>query len=330
MRYTNIPGTDIEVSRIAMGCWGLAGGSMWGEQREKDSIAAVHAAIDNGINFFDTAEGYGDGFSEEVMGRAFQGRRNKVVIATKVSPTHFSRDALFESCDKSLSRLQTDYIDLYQLHWPRRDETPLAETMAAIEELQNSGKIRAFGVCNFGVQNMKELLPLAAPATNQVAYSLLWRPIEQEIVPQCEENNIGILSYSSLLHGILTGKYKSPDDVPDGRARTRHFSNDRPSARHGESGKEKLTFSIINKIGRVCDELGYSMSQVAYAWVMHREPVTSVLAGARTAEQAEANAAIGDIELSNDVMSRLDEITKPMVTEFGKNADMWQSPGRMS
>lgn len=329
MRYTKIPRTDIQVSRVAMGCWGLAGGSMWGEQTEKDSIAAVHAALDNGITFFDTAEAYGDGLSEEIMGRAFRDRREQAVIATKVSPSHFAASALKESCEASLRRLQTDYIDLYQLHWPTRGQTPLEETVTALEELIESGKIRSFGVCNFGTGNMAELLPLSVPVTNQVAYSLVWRATEQEIEPRCRENDIGILPYSALLHGILSGKYRTPDEVPQGRARTRHFSADRPQTRHGGPGAEELTFSIIDGAREVCDDLGLTMTQLALAWAMHKEQVTSVLAGARTADQAAANAAIGDIELSRDVMIRLDEISAPMVTEFGTNADMWQDPGRM-
>lgn len=329
MRYTKIPRTDIEVSRVAMGCWGLAGGSMWGEQTEKDSIAAVHAALDNGITFFDTAEGYGDGLSEEVMGKAFRGRRDKAVIATKVSPSHFAASDLTKSCDASLNRLQTDYIDLYQLHWPPRDETPLSKTVEAAQSLVQQGKIRSFGVCNFGTGNMAELLPHTVPATNQVAYSLVWRAIEQEIVPQCRENEIGILPYSALLHGILNGKYRSADEVPEGRARTRHFAGDRPQTRHGGPGAEELTFSVIDGVREVCDELGLTMTEVAIAWAIHKQQVTSVLAGARTADQAVANAAIGDIELSDETMTRLDRISAPMVTEFGKNADMWQDPGRM-
>jgi aryl-alcohol dehydrogenase-like predicted oxidoreductase len=329
MEYRTIPRTEITVSSIAMGCWGIAGGSMWGEQEEKDSIGAIHAALDSGITFFDTAEAYGGGQSEEVMGKAFRGRREKAVIATKVSPSHFAAADLRQSCEASLKRLQTDYIDLYQLHWPTRDETPLSETVEAAQALIQEGKIRSFGVCNFGTGNMEEMLPLTVPVTNQVAYSLVWRAIEQEIVPQCREHGIGILPYSALLHGILSGKYRSADEVPDGRARTRHFSGDRPNARHGGPGAEELTFGIINQVASVCEELGLTMTQVAFAWAMHKEQVTSVLAGARNAEQAEANAAIGDIELTDDVMTRLDEISKPMVTEFGANADMWQDPGRM-
>ncbi len=329
MKYTLLPRTELTVSRIALGCWGFAGGSMWGPQDEKSSINTIHTALDNGINFLDTAEGYGDGYSEEVIGKALQNRRQDAVIATKVSADRLQASDVKKACEASLSRLQTDYIDLYQIHWPSTDGTPTEETCRAMDDLIQEGKVRFFGVCNFARKNLTELLPVKKPASNQLSYSLLWRIIEKEIIPICEKEEMGILAYSALMHGILTGKYRSPDDVPAGRARTRHFSRSREEVRHGEDGAEELTFQTIDSIRDIASEAGIDMTALSYAWPLHQPMVSTVLAGARTPEQAILNAEIADITLDNDILRKLDEATRALKEPFGLNADMWQSPGRM-
>lgn len=179
MKYTLLPRTELTVSRIALGCWGFAGGSMWGPQDEKSSIDTIHTALDNGINFLDTAEGYGDGYSEEVIGKALQNRRQDAVIATKVSADRLQASEVKKACEASLSRLQTDYIDLYQIHWPSTDGTPIEETCGAMDDLIQEGKVRFFGVCNFARKNLTELLPVKKPASNQLSYA--W-PLHQPMV----------------------------------------------------------------------------------------------------------------------------------------------------
>ena len=331
MRYRELGDTDIRVSCVAMGCWGIAGGGTWGPSDEADSIATIHAALDAGINFFDTAEGYGDGYSERMLGHALQGRRHEAVIATKVSPANLDHDGVIQACEQSLRRLRVDVIDLYQVHWPSRT-VPFADTLAALEKLCEQGKVRAVGVSNFGVGDLRELLAVQAAVrvcTDQLPYSLIWRAIEHEILPFCVDSSIGVLCYSPLVHGLLAGKFTSPADVPDGRARTRHFSKARSQVRHGESGHEAQTFAAIAGIRRVSEEIGQSMAMVAVAWLLHRPGVTSVIAGARRPGQMEQTALAADLILSSEVVDQLAEITDEVKHALGPNPDMWQSEGRI-
>jgi myo-inositol catabolism protein IolS len=183
VKYRKLGPTDIEVSVVAMGCWAMSGGRTWGPQDEADSIATVHAALDAGSNFFDTAEAYGSGVSEGVLGRALKGRRHEAVIATKVSRSNLSHDDVVQACERSLRRLQTDTIDLYQIHWPSRT-VPIEETFAALDKLRQQGKVRAIGVSNFGVGDLAELLAVGWRGTDQLPYSLLWRALEYDVHPK--------------------------------------------------------------------------------------------------------------------------------------------------
>ena len=151
MKYRKLGDTDIEVSTVALCCWGFAGGSMWGDTAEKDSIDTIHAAMDAGITLLDSAEVYGDGLSEQIVGKALKGRRDRAIVATKVSPTHFDPVELRKACERSLSYLGTDYVDLYQLHWPTRESGVTHDVQVQeLEKLKQEGKIRQWGVCNFG------------------------------------------------------------------------------------------------------------------------------------------------------------------------------------
>jgi len=310
-----------------MGCWALAGGLTWGPQDKADSMATVHAALDVGINFFDTAEGYGAGESESVLGRALAGCRHEAVIATKVSRSNLSADAVRQACEHSLERLRTDYIDLYQIHWPSRS-VPLDETMAALEKLRQQGKVRAVSVCNFGVQDLTDLLSVGSVETNQLPYNLLWRAIEFDIRQKCVDAGLGILCYSPLAQGLLTGKYASPDEVPEGRARTRLFSGDRPLARHGGLSYEVEVFAALERIRHICDEIGQPMANVALAWLLGQPGVMSVIAGARNPGQIRQTAQAVDLELSSEIMNELTEVTDEVKQTLGPNPDMWQSESR--
>jgi myo-inositol catabolism protein IolS len=327
MRYHKLGKTDLSVSLLAMGCWALAGDATWGPQDEAASIATVHAALDAGVNLFDTAEGYGGGDSESILGQALAGRRHQAVIATKVSRSNLSYQEVQQACENSLRRLRTDYIDLYQIHWPSRS-VPLAETMGALERLREKGKVRAIGVCNFGVRDLSDLLRIGWAETDQLPYSLLWRAIENEIRPKCVEEKIGILCYSPLVQGLLTGKFSSADEVPDGRARSRLFSGDRPEARHGEAGCEAQTFAAIEQIGRICDEVGQPMARVALAWLLAQPGVTSAIAGARRPDQIQETARAADLELSAGTLDALTGVTEEVKRCIGDNPDMWQSQSR--
>ncbi|MBN1887400.1 MAG: aldo/keto reductase [Thermoflexales bacterium] len=327
MNYHSLGKSDISVSALAMGCWALAGDATWGPQDQAQSTATVRAALDAGVNFFDTAEGYGGGDSELALGQALAGRRHAAVIATKVSRAGLSGSQVLLACERSLQRLQTDYIDLYQIHWPSRT-VPLDETLEALERLREQGKIRAAGVCNFGVQDLTELLQVAQVETNQLPYSLLWRAIEDEIKPKCVEAGVGILCYSSLAQGLLSGKFSSPDEVPEGRARTRFFSKERSQARHGEAGCEAETFAAIERIRHICGALGQPMAKVALAWLLYQEGVSAVIAGARSPAQIQETAQATELELPAELVDELSQATDDLKQKLGPNPDMWQSESR--
>ena len=328
MEFRTLGNIDIKVSVIAMGCWPIVGDSTWGTQNEKDSIDCIEAALDSGITFFDTAEAYGNGYSEEILGKVLPSRRDKVVIASKFRSSCKSGEELISCCDAALERLKTDYMDLYQIHWPTRS-MPFAEAAEALGKLQEQGKIRAVGVSNFGVVDLDAYLEVGRAESNQLAYSLLFRAIEHEVRPKCEAHQVGILCYSPLAQGLLTGKFASADEVPEGRARTRMFSKDRPQSKHTEEGCEVEMFEALSKIRGVAEQLGEPMADVALAWLIHQPIVTSVLAGFRNVEQAVQNASAGSLTLSDDVVAELSAATDPVKEKLGTNTDMWMSESRM-
>ncbi len=328
MEYRKLGKTDIDVSVIALGCWPFAGGQYWGDQDEATSIATVHAALDAGINFFDTAEGYEAGHSERVLGRGLLGRRAEAIIATKVSPNHLRPDDVIKACEESLRNLQTDYIDLYQIHWPNHD-VPLADTVGALHQLKEAGKIRAIGVSNFAARDFSEMLALSECETNQLPYSLLWRVIEREIQPLCVEHAVGIICYSPLAQGLLTGRYKSADEVPDGLARTRLYRSTRAMADHNEPGCEAEVFAAVEGVRQIAADLGQPMATVALAWVKQQAAVTSFLVGARNPDELSWNLPVIDLALSSDTISALAKVTEPVKEKLGNNPDMWLVPSRM-
>jgi aryl-alcohol dehydrogenase-like predicted oxidoreductase len=324
MRYTTLPGTDLRVSVIAMGSWALAGDMAWGDQSERDSLAAARAAVDAGINFFDTAPGYGDGLSEQRLGKGLEGVRQGVVLATKIGPDSMRSGSVTASVERSLGYLRTDYIDLIQIHWPSR-QVPVAETLGELDSLKRQGKVRAIGVSNFGALDLGDVPRETPVTTDQLPYSLLSRAIEYEIVPACATRGVGILCYSPLLWGLLAGTYASADEVPDGRARSRHFSPARKLIRHGEPGCERETFQAIADLRAIAGRLGLAMTDLAVAWLLHQPQVSAVLTGIRRPEQAAANARAAAVELDAATLTELDAVTSPVKRALGKNPDLWQS-----
>jgi myo-inositol catabolism protein IolS len=330
MEYRRLGKTDMFVSVISLGGWALATDKNFGEQDEEESVAVVHAALDAGVNFFDTAEGYGkDGASERVLGRALAGRRKDAIITTRVEVDlrYVSAPETLKQCEASLWRLGTDYIDVYEIHWPSR-LTPFAETMEAMQTLKQQGKIRAIGVSNFGVQDLTEILALGRVEVNQLPYNLLFRAIEYGIAQKCLESHISITPYSPIAQGLLTGKYASADDVPLARARTRHYSNSRALTRHGEEGAEEETFAAVRRIGQICAHARQPMVRVALAWLLHQQGVASVVVGARDTDQLAQNVAAASLELSPQVLAELDAATAELKQKLGPNPDPWQSSAR--
>ena len=322
MQLRQLGNSSLMVSPIGVGFWGIVGGDYWGAQEESDTMNAVSAALDAGINLFDTAEGYGDGYSEAMLGRALRGRRTEALIATKVSERNLAPADIRAACERSLKRLETDVIDLYQVHWPSR-RVDFADSMSTLLDLQREGKIRVIGVSNFGALDMPDMLGCGRYEANQLPYSLLWRAIEFEIQPQCVAENISILPYSPLNQALLTGRYQNADEMPFSRTRTRHFRPDRRDSRHNTPGYEVETFAAIEAIRQICADIGQEMVHVTLAWLLHKPAVDCVLAGARNPRQVESNRIAGSLALSAETMQRLDDATADLKAKLGPDPDMW-------
>lgn len=327
MEYRKLGTSDLSVSVVGFGGWGIAGGAMWGEQEEADSIDALNAAVDAGITFIDTAEAYGDGYSEELIGRALGKRRGEITLATKVLPNNLAPRDLRASCEASLSRLQTDHVDLYQIHWPSPDidADAVVETLL---KLRTEGKIRYVGVSNFGPGDLSPY-PRDLFVSNQLPYSIAFRAIEYALAGASLERGMSIITYSSLLHGVLTGKYRNADEVPEGRARTRHFSSTRPQARHGEAGQEQELFALVDKMREIAEKAGLSVREVAMLWILAQRGVATILAGSRNGEQAGANAAVAEKTLAPEYVEELTAASEALKEALGPNPDMWQSESRV-
>ncbi|MGC4234777.1 MAG: aldo/keto reductase [Niabella sp.] len=305
--------TDVEITPITMGAWAI-GGFMWGGNDEKDSIAAIQAYIDNGVTSIDTAPIYGFGYSEELVGKAIKNfDRSKVQILTKFGMVWDMEkgDYAFEGKDNSgelkkiyryggyetalrdveasLKRLQTDYIDLIQLHWPDTT-TPIEETMRAMEKMLQDGKVKAVGVCNYKAAQLKEAEQTIKLASNQVPYSMLKRDIEKEVVPYALENNLSIIAYSPMERGLLTGKYESMAALNAEDHRNNYFK------RFDFTAVKKLTDNLAD----LATKYDATTAQLVLAWTFHQPAVAAALAGARNAQQAEENAKAMAISISDD------------------------------
>jgi len=319
--------SGLRLPLLGVGAWSFGGSSddYWGEQSQRDAEAVVGRAIDLGCAYFDTAEGYNDGRSESALGKLLRGRRDQVLIGTKISPSNTRPEALRQHCAASLARLQTDYIDVYMVHWPIASGL-VPEAFATLRSLRDEGKIRHIGISNFGVQQMSAALAAGADfVVNQLGYNLFFRAAEQEIMPFCQGKGIGIIGYMPLLQGILVGKYDSPEAVPPARTRTRHFSSSRPGTRHGEEGAEAELFEALGELRGLAGETGIPMADLSLAWCAAQRAITCVLAGARNAGQLEANARGVSAALSPAVRDRLDALSAPLAAALGPNPDMWQS-----
>jgi aryl-alcohol dehydrogenase-like predicted oxidoreductase len=285
------------------------GGYGWGKVSEKETIKAIHRAIDTGISLFDTAPIYGLGRSEEILGKSLGAVRKNVIIATKVglvwkknktferypdsSPTNIEREV-----DKSLRRLRTDYIDLYHIHWPDPN-TPIEDTWLAMEKLRQSGKIRCIGCCNFPLGLLKELLQCGEIDTVQIPYSLIDRKVEKDLLPFCKENRIAVLAYSPLARGLLTGKY----DRNAKFERDDHRSRGTDGYFQGKAFLENL--EIVERIRSIAERLNKTPAQIALRWVLENPYVTSALFGAKSVAQTVENIVASDFTLSNEDMEFL-------------------------
>ena len=328
MEHRSLGQSGLRVSCVALGCMSLCGNQTYADIPLDQAIATVDAALDAGINFFDNAPMYGDGEAERRLGLALRGKRERAVIATKISSETLSAEEVVTEAEKSLQRLGTDFIDVYQIHWARH-VVSIDETLGAMDRLVQSGKVRALGVCNFGPMDLADALRARRVESNQLAYSLLLRGVEYDVQRICVENQISLLCYSPLAQGLLTGQYRTADDVPPERARTRHFAGSRPQARHGLEGCEAETFQAIEAIREICGEIDRPMSDVALAWLLHQPAVTAVLAGASKPSQVTRNVGAAELKLPADALHRLNHATASLKASLGGNCDPWQAVSRI-
>ncbi|HDR51710.1 MAG TPA: aldo/keto reductase [Mariniphaga anaerophila] len=341
MNYKKTKNGDLMLSAIGTGCWAFGGGQYWGAQDQKDVNEVVHASVDYGINYFDTAEAYNEGRSEISLGEAIKGiPREKFLIGTKVSPSNCYKQKLIEHCEASLKRLQTEYIDLYMVHWPIHphsikhftSDSKIIENPPTIEEaleslrlLKQQGKIRNFGVSNFSLTRLKGL-PNNEIAVNELPYNLLCRAIEYDTLPYSQENGIGIIGYMALLQGILADIYPTLEDVPVWQRRTRHFNcKSTKECRHGEGGAEKETNAALDGIRKICQNTGMSMAELSIKWILANHAITCTLVGSRNRNELESNINTVNNELDKDIKAELDQITLPLKEKLGNHFDYYES-----
>ena len=320
-----LKGTELKVSPLSLGTWAFSGAKIWGENDEADSVRTIHYALDHGINLIDTAARYGNGRSEEILGKALEGRRSEAVIATKIYTGDLHHDDVIRHCESSLKRLRTDYIDLYQIHWPNPD-IPAEETFGAFEELKKAGKIRYAAVCNAGPSCIRELKQYGV-AANQLPYALVWRVAEKEIIPASVEADVPVWAYVPLGQGLLTGKYRSIEDVPMGRRETRFYSGHWKQGRHNDPGFEKEIFAFIDVLMDFCERTGYQPAQIAMNFLKRRSAVFSILMGARQIRQLEQNLASYETVVPDDLMDEIARLSDPLKEAMGTNADLWEGNG---
>lgn len=323
MKYKPLGTSGISASVIGLGAWVMGGGQAWGQDPDdKESIRAIQAGIDLGINLIDTAPAYGFGRSERVVAKAIKGRRDKVVIATKCGMwwddargsffvefdgikinRSLRPDTIRTEIENSLKRLEVDCIDLYQTHWPsvQPDFTPISETMATLQELRKQGKIRAIGVCNVSLDELKENHRLGA-VSDQFRYSMLSRDPEQEILPYCAGHKLATLTYMSLEQGLLTGKVGMDRVFKPNEFRSNADWNPwflRPN--------RKRVLDLLASWQDLTAKYQCTLSQLVLAWTAAQPGVTHVLAGARTTAQASENAKAGDLPLRAQDIARMRE-----------------------
>ncbi|WP_026736685.1 aldo/keto reductase [Fischerella sp. PCC 9605] len=318
MEKRRLSKSDVKTTPILMGTW-QAGKKAWVGIEDTESIKAIRAAFEAGITTIDTDEVYGDGHSERIVAEALSDVRDRVEYATKVFANHLKYDQVIEACDRSLKNLKTDYIDLYQIHWPsgafNSEIVPIEETMNALNHLKQQGKIRAIGVSNFSRTQLEEAAKYGRIDSLQPPYSLFWRQVEKDTMPYCIENNISILAYSPLAQGLLTGKFP-PDhkfDPQDNRAKNILFQ--------GENFVRAQ--QALEKLRPIAARHQCSLAQLALAWLI-AQPQTQAIAGARHPQQATDNAQAAAIQLSQAELQEIDAIGRIVTDHLDDSSSvMW-------
>lgn len=316
MEYTQIPGLNVRPARIGLGTWAI-GGWMWGGTDEKKSIETIHSALDKGINFIDTAPAYGFGLSEEIVGKAIEqyGNRKDLVIATKAGIEwteneevfrNASRDRIFKEVEDSLERLRTDYIDVYQVHWPD-PIVPIRETAEAMKQLYDEGKVKAIGVSNFSPQQMDQFREVAPIHTCQPPYNLFEREIEDDVLPYCREKGIVLLTYGALCRGLLTGKM-GPDTQFEG-------DDLRKMDPKFQSPRYQQYLEAVNKLDEFAQNYDKRVLHLAVRWILDRIGDGIALWGARKPEQVDPVDEVMGWKLGQDAMQHIDSIIQETVKD---------------
>jgi len=313
MRTRRLGYTDLELSTVGLGTWAIGGPWQfgWGPQDDDESESTIHRALDLGINWIDTAPAYGLGHSEEVVGRSIRGRRHEVLIATKCGRVwdesgartiggRLKAESVRREAEESLRRLQIDVVDLYQVHWPDPEED-IEEAWEEIARLVEEGKIRYAGVCNFSVDHIKRAQKIHPVASLQPPYSMVARGVEKELLDYCLEQEIGVVAYSPMQAGLLTGKFSKErfESLPldDWRRKSHHFQEPRFSA----------TLKLVERLRPLARHAGRSLAELSIAWVLRRPALTAAIVGARHPGQIEETALAGDWDLTSAEIDRIEE-----------------------
>ncbi|MEY2831971.1 MAG: hypothetical protein RLZZ574_1229 [Cyanobacteriota bacterium] len=317
MEKRSLGTSKVQITPILMGTW-QAGKKMWAGIDDRESVRAIRAAVDAGITTIDTAEVYGQGHSEQIVAQAVSDIRDRLQYASKVFTNHLKYNQVIEACDRSLTNLQTDYLDLYQIHWPSgsfgSESVPIEETMSALNKLQEDGKIRAIGVSNFNREQLTQASQYGRIDSLQPPYSLFWRKIENDAIPYCIEHKISVLAYSPMAQGLLTGKF-SPDHQfePD----------DHRSANVLFQGKNfERANQALAQLKPIALEHNCTLAQLSLAWLI-AQPQTNAIAGARTVEQAQDNAKAANVSLSAKELQEIDRIGRQVTDHLDDNPVMW-------
>jgi myo-inositol catabolism protein IolS len=318
MKTRQLGNSEIQITPIMMGTW-QAGKKMWAGIEDEETIKAIRAAFEAGITTIDTAEIYGEGHSEQIVAKAVGDVRDRAVYASKVFANHLKYDQVLAACDRSLKNLNTDYLDLYQIHWPsgrwNSEVVPIEETMRALNQLQEQGKIRAIGVSNFSRAQLEEVMQYGRIDSLQPPYSLFWRSVERDAMPYCIEQNISILAYSSLAQGILAGKFGPNPTFAEGdhRSKNRLFKPE----------NYQRVQAALDKLRPIAERKDCTLAQLSLAWLI-AQPQTNAIAGARNAKQAVANAKADAIQLSPEELQEIDAIGRIVTDPLDDNPVMWE------
>ncbi len=325
MQYKELANTGLKVSKIAVGTWQFGHARFWGKlSKIEEYQRIVDEAIAAGVNLFDTAKAYGT--SEKVLGDALKEKRDKVILATKVSTKKFDYDTVRSELEESLRRLQTDYIDLYQIHWPKikhifgsdMEKKDYENIFNSMSKLRQEGLIRFAGVSNFRLHNLEEFGNEALDflVTNQVPYSLLWRFYEVEGVSEfCKQKKIGLLAYSPLAQGLLSGRFgKDGERVTEKTRQANLLFNEPVYSR---------ALQVVEVVKDVAEEIGATPAQVALKWAMERDVVASVLCGVRKLNHLKDNIEAVDISLTEEQQGRLDKASLDFQNTMPPGLELW-------